>query len=123
MRTGVKTEVSVSRFTACLMAQRAIGSSGSMYVREEKVAISFHLHGEPNVLVDSVQVVERVPQPVRPMGPGVESVICIMEPAERLAGCAVKVHCEEVGFACCLLHAGFLFSLLFNSQDGGSTFL
>jgi hypothetical protein len=56
-----------------------------------------------------------------------ESFIHI-EAAERLVSCTVRhqllgAHCEKVVFACSLLHAGFLFTLLFSAQDGGDTFL
>jgi hypothetical protein len=127
-RTVVKIEVSVGSFTAYLIAQRAIVSPRNIHVREEKVAISFHLHDDPNVVMNTVQVVKEVSQPVRPMGLCNESVIHIMEPAERLVNCTVKhrllkVHCENVGFVCSLLHACFLFSLHFSTQDGGDTFL
>jgi hypothetical protein len=43
------------------MAQRTIGSSANIYVEEGKVAVSFHLHDELHVLVDTVQVVKEVP--------------------------------------------------------------
>jgi hypothetical protein len=55
------------------MAQRAMGSSINMYVKEGKVTISFCVHGELNVLVDTVQVVKEVPQLVGSVWPDDES--------------------------------------------------
>jgi hypothetical protein len=49
------------RFTVHFLAQRAIGSPVSIYVKEENVAVSFLLHGELNILVDTVQVVKEAP--------------------------------------------------------------
>jgi hypothetical protein len=43
------------------MAQRAIGSPVNIYVKEGKVVICFHLHGELNVLVYTVQAVKEIP--------------------------------------------------------------
>jgi hypothetical protein len=67
VRNGVKIEVSMGRFTVYLMAQRAIRSLVNIYVHEEKVAFSFHLHGE-NVLVDTGPMREEV-HLIWPMGP------------------------------------------------------
>jgi hypothetical protein len=44
-------------------------------------------HGILNILVDIVQVVKEVPQPVRTLEPDDESVIHVMEPAEGFMGC------------------------------------
>lgn len=68
------------------------------------MAVSFHLHDDPNVVMNTVQVVKEVPQPVKSMGLCDETVIHLMEAAERLVNCTVKhhllkVHCENVGFA------------------------
>jgi hypothetical protein len=41
------------------MAQRAIRSPVNICVKKEKAAVSFNLHGELNVLVDTVQVVKK----------------------------------------------------------------
>jgi hypothetical protein len=48
------------------MAQRAIGSpvNTRIYFKEGMVVVSC-LHGKWNILVDTVQVVREVPQPVR----------------------------------------------------------
>jgi hypothetical protein len=51
------------------MALRSIRSAVNICVKEERMAISFHLHGELNVLVDTVQVVKEVPQSVRSVWP------------------------------------------------------
>jgi hypothetical protein len=47
----------MGRFTIHFMAHRAIGSPVNIYINEEKVAVYFRLHGEQNVLVDTVHVV------------------------------------------------------------------
>lgn len=52
----------------------------NIYVLEGKVAVCFHLHGELNILMDTVEVVKEVPMPVRTLRPDDESVICLMEP-------------------------------------------
>jgi hypothetical protein len=51
------------------MAQRGIRSLINIRVQERKVTVSFHHHGELNVLVDAVQVVEEVIWLVQFMGP------------------------------------------------------
>jgi hypothetical protein len=51
--------ISMGRFTVYLMAQRAVRSPVNICVKARKVAISFCLQGEVNVLVDTVQVVEK----------------------------------------------------------------
>jgi hypothetical protein len=79
-----------------LMAQRTIKSPVNICVQEGKVAVSFCLHGELNVLVDTIQVVKEVLQPVGTMGPDDESVVHIMEPAEGLMGCPVECHLIRV---------------------------
>jgi hypothetical protein len=92
MRARVQVKVVKGRFMVHSMAQGTIGSPVNIYVKEGKVAISFHLHGELNVLVDTVQVVKEVPQPIRAVWPDDESVIHIAEPAEGLVGSPVKRH-------------------------------
>jgi hypothetical protein len=57
----------MGRFTVHLMAQTAIRSPLNIYVHEGKVTISFHLHGELNVLVGTFLVFKEVPQAVRAM--------------------------------------------------------
>jgi hypothetical protein len=54
------------------------------------------LCGELNVLVDTVQVIKEVCQPVRAMWPDDESVIHIIEPAEWLMGSQVEYHLLDV---------------------------
>jgi hypothetical protein len=54
VRIGDKIGVSLSRFMVCLTAHRAISSPVSSNVQEWKVAVPFRLHGELNVLVDTV---------------------------------------------------------------------
>jgi hypothetical protein len=55
----------MGRLTVYLMTWTAIVSPVNTYVQEGKTAISFHLHGELNALVDTVQMVKEVPQPIR----------------------------------------------------------
>jgi hypothetical protein len=71
-------------------------AAGPQSVKEGKVAISFHLHGELTVLVDTVQVIRAVPQPVGSTWPDDESAIHITEPAERLMGSPVEFHLLEI---------------------------
>jgi hypothetical protein len=59
----------MGRFTVHSIAQRTNGSPVNIYVKEEKVAISFRLHGELNALVDTVQAVKEVLQSVRALWP------------------------------------------------------
>jgi hypothetical protein len=59
----------MGRFTVHFMAQRAMGSPADIYVKEGKVTISFCVHDELNVLVDTVQVIKEVPQPVGSVWP------------------------------------------------------
>jgi hypothetical protein len=66
------------------MAQRAIGSPTNIYVKEGKVAISFHLHDELNDSVDTVQVVKEVLQLVGSMWPDDKRVIHVMKPLRGL---------------------------------------
>jgi hypothetical protein len=66
------------------MTKRAIRPLVNICAKEGKVAVSFHLHGELNVLVHTVQVVREVPQPVGAMWPDDKSVVHITEPAEGL---------------------------------------
>jgi hypothetical protein len=53
MRTGDYIEVGRSRFIVYHMAQKIIMSPVNMCVQERKLIISFHLHGELTVLVDT----------------------------------------------------------------------
>jgi hypothetical protein len=46
------------------MTQRAIGPPVNIYFKLGKMAVSFRLHGELNVLVDTLQVVKAVAEPV-----------------------------------------------------------
>jgi hypothetical protein len=69
---------------------------------EGKMAFSFCLHFQLTVLVDTVQVVREVHQPVGIMRLDDETVIHTMEAAEGLTGCPVECHFlrvfdEEVG--------------------------
>jgi hypothetical protein len=68
------------------VAQRTIGSPVNIYVKEEDVAITFHLHGELNALVDIIQVVLEVLQPVGTVWPDDKSVNYVTKPAEGLVG-------------------------------------
>jgi hypothetical protein len=45
------------------MVQRTISLPVNIYVNEGKMAVSFRLHGELNLLVDTVQVIKEAPQP------------------------------------------------------------
>jgi hypothetical protein len=60
------------------------------------VAVSFPLHGELNILVDTVQVVKEIPQPVWSARPDNESVVHITEPAEVLISSPVESYLFEV---------------------------
>jgi hypothetical protein len=62
----------MGRFAVHPVAQRAIRSPVDVDIQERKVAVSLRLHGELNVLVDTVQVVEEVLKPVRTVGPDVQ---------------------------------------------------
>jgi hypothetical protein len=42
---------------------------------------------------------------------------------EVSSGRYLKLLCLKTSFACCLLHAGYLLGLLFNTEDGGDMFL
>jgi hypothetical protein len=59
---GVKIELGMSSFTVHSMAQRTVGSSVNIYVKEWEVAFTFGLHGELNELVYTVQVAQEVLQ-------------------------------------------------------------
>jgi hypothetical protein len=83
MRTGTEVNVGMGRFAVYLMAHRAIRSPVNICVQEGKVAVSFGLCGELNILVDSVQVI-KVPQPILILGQVDESIIHVTEPAEDL---------------------------------------
>jgi hypothetical protein len=50
------------------MPQTAISPPVNIYIQGAEVVISFHLHGELNVLLDTVQVSDEVSQSVRPLG-------------------------------------------------------
>jgi hypothetical protein len=63
----------MGRFAVHPVAQGAIRSPVYVDIQEGKVAVSFRLHGELNVLVDTVQVVKEVLKPVRTVGPDDES--------------------------------------------------
>jgi hypothetical protein len=56
------------------MAQRTIGPTVNIYVKEGEMALTFGLHGELNALVDTVQVAEEVLQLVGSMWPDDEGV-------------------------------------------------
>jgi hypothetical protein len=84
VRTGGDINVGMGRFAVYLMAPRAIRSPVNICVQEGKVAVSFGLHGKLNILVDSVQVIKEVPQPILTMGPIDKSIIHVTEPAEDL---------------------------------------
>jgi hypothetical protein len=88
MRAGIQVEVVMGRFT--------IGSPVNTDIHEGKVADSFRLHGELDALVDTVQVVKEVPQPVGVVRPDDESVVHVTKPAERLMGSPVERHLLEV---------------------------
>jgi hypothetical protein len=57
MRARVLVEAGVGRLMVHSMAQTAIRSPVNIRVKEGKVAVSFLLHCELNVLMDTVQVV------------------------------------------------------------------
>jgi hypothetical protein len=96
MGAVIQVEVGVCSFTVHSMVQGAIGSPVNIDIQEEKVAVSFRLHGELNALVDTVQVVKEVPQPVGAMWPDDESVAHVTKPAERLMWSPVERHLLEV---------------------------
>jgi hypothetical protein len=84
------------------MVHRVIGYSIHIYVKEGKLAISFRLYGEFNILQDSLQVVKEVPQPVGPVWPDGHSVFYVSEPEEGIMGSPAESHLllvlyEEVG--------------------------
>jgi hypothetical protein len=60
------------------------------------VAVSFRIHSELYVLMDTVQVVKEVPQPVGSVWPDNESVVDVPEPAEVLMGIPVEHHLVEI---------------------------
>jgi hypothetical protein len=60
------------------------------------VAVSFRLHDELDALVDTVQVVKEIPQPVGAVWPDDESVVHVTKPAGRLMGSPVERHLLEV---------------------------
>lgn len=60
MGTILEIEVNVGRFMVYIMTQGAMRSCVNICIQEGKVAVSFHLHGELNVVVDTVQVVKEV---------------------------------------------------------------
>jgi hypothetical protein len=68
VRTGVKIEVSAGRFTEYLMAQRTISSPVNICVQERNVAVSFSIHGELNILVNTLQVTKMSLNPSAPLG-------------------------------------------------------
>jgi hypothetical protein len=86
----------LGRFAVHFIIQRAIGSTVNIYVKEGKLAVSFRLHGELNVLVDTVQVVKEVPRPVGAVWPGDEIVVHVTEPAERITGIHIERHFLDV---------------------------
>jgi hypothetical protein len=57
----------MSMFIVYIMVQTVVTSPVNIHVQKRKEAISFHLHSELNVLVDTVQAVKEVSQFVRPM--------------------------------------------------------
>jgi hypothetical protein len=73
---GVKTEVSIGRFTVYLGPMSLQASC--QYVHEEKVEFLICLHSELNILVDTAPVIEET-YLIWPIGP-----------AERPEGCPVK---------------------------------
>jgi hypothetical protein len=87
---SVQVEVDMGRFTVHFIAQRNIGSSVNVYVKEGEVALSSGLHGELIALVDTVQVVQEVLQLVRFLWPDDEGVVHIAKPAEGIVGSQAK---------------------------------
>jgi hypothetical protein len=78
------------------MAQRTVGSSVNVYVKEWEVTFTFGLHGELNALVYIVQVGQEVLQLVGSVWPDDEGVIHVAKPADGLVGCQVKRPLLEV---------------------------
>jgi hypothetical protein len=66
------------------MTWRAIRPPVNICAKKRKVAVSFHLHGELNVLVDTGQVVRGVPQPFGAMWLFDKSIVHLTESAEGL---------------------------------------
>lgn len=54
------------------------------------MVITFHLHGELNALVDTIQVVQEVLHPVRAVWPDDKSVIHVTKPGEGIVGGQVE---------------------------------
>jgi hypothetical protein len=92
----VKVDVGMGRFTVHFMAQSTVGFPVDIYVKEWKVALSFGLHGELNVLVDTVQVVQEVLQLVGSVWTDDEGAVHVAKPAEWLVGSQVKCPLLEV---------------------------
>jgi hypothetical protein len=93
---GIQVGVGMGRFMVYSMSEGTIGSPVNINIQEGKVAISFHLHGELDGLVDTVQVVKEVPQPVGAVWSDDESVVHVTKPADRLMGSLVKRRLLEV---------------------------
>jgi hypothetical protein len=79
MGPRVKVEVGMGRFTVHFLAQRTVGTSVNIYVKEWEV--TFCLHGELNALMDTVQVVQEVLQFVGSLWPDDEGVVHVVKPA------------------------------------------
>lgn len=76
-----EVDVGMSGFAVYLMVHRAIRFPVNICIQEGKVAVSFGLPGELNILVDSVQVIKEV---ILTMGPVDGSIVHVTEPAEDL---------------------------------------
>jgi hypothetical protein len=68
------------------MAQRAIRNPTDVYVQQGKMDLLLTLHGELNIPVQAIQVVEKLLQLFWSMWSDDKSVVHIMEPAKPFVG-------------------------------------
>jgi hypothetical protein len=74
------------------MIYGAICSPLNIDVQEGKVAVSFNLHRELDIPIDTIRMVKEAFQLLRSLGADDQGVIHILEAADMLMGCLVKSH-------------------------------
>jgi hypothetical protein len=99
---GTETEVRVSWLIVHSVAKRGVRFPVDVNIKERKMAVSFCLHSEHDVLMDTTQMAKEVNQIAWAMWPEDKCVIHIAKPAEEhvcyhLHSHFFQVFHEEVG--------------------------
>lgn len=90
VEAGVQIEVNVGRFPIYFVSQGTISLLYMSRVKNRKVASTFYIHRELDVLMDTIQLVWKTPQLLQPMKPDSKGVSNIIKTAKGLKCCPVE---------------------------------